>query len=123
VAVLLAVWVESVCVHRGTRQPDLHFRNGPGWQHYKAGELSRLRARERRRGAHLPAPQMVSMPRTKSTGSSGMLKGRQRSWLGVTTPWWKSAVSVSAAGGAQQTPTALQIICEQCCSTALRDSQ
>lgn len=48
--------------------------------------------------AHLPAPQMVNNPRTKSTGSSGMAKGRQRSWLGVTTPWLKSAVRLSAAG-------------------------
>lgn len=45
---------------------------------------------------HLPAPQTVNMPRTKSTGSAGIVHGRQRSWFGVTTPLAKSAVSVSA---------------------------
>ena len=45
---------------------------------------------------HLPAPQMVNSPRTKSTGSAGIAKGRQRSWLGVTTPASKEAVRVSA---------------------------
>ena len=42
-------------------------------------------------GPHLPAPQTVSSPRMKSVGSAGMGKGRQRSWLGVTTPCLKSA--------------------------------
>jgi hypothetical protein len=31
-----------------------------------------------------------------------MAKGRQRSWLGVTTAWLKSAVSASAAQGMQR---------------------
>jgi hypothetical protein len=44
---------------------------------------------------HLPAPQMVVRPRTKSTGAPGTGKGRQRSWLGVTAALVKSAVSVS----------------------------
>ena len=35
---------------------------------------------------YLPAPQMVVSPRMKSVSASvGMVKGRQRSWLGVTT--------------------------------------
>ena len=44
----------------------------------------------------LPAPHIVNMPRTKSTGSAGIGSGLQRSWLGVTTPRLKSAVSCSA---------------------------
>ena len=58
-------------------QPQLHRRTAPA----AADMQSLILGRE-----YLPAPQMVVSPRMKSVSASvGMVKGRHRSWLGVTT--------------------------------------